>query len=64
MMLNVLTLVSLFSTAKRIFFGGEEFLSTTEAVPPNVLFVVERSSAIAPCESTSSASCFDTAIPL
>ena len=63
-MLNVVALVSLFSTAEaRSSSGGEEFLSTTEAVPPNVLFVVERSSAMAtPCESTSSTSCFDTAI--
>ena len=63
-MLNILTLVSLFSTAEaRSSSGGEEFLSTTEAVPPNVLFIVERSSAMAtPCESTSSTSCFDTAI--
>lgn len=63
-MLNVLTLVSVFSTAEAASSsGGEEFLSTTEAVPPNVLFVVERSSAMAtPCESTSSQSCFDTAI--
>ena len=63
-MLNVVALVSLFSVAEgRSSSGGEEFLSTTEAVPPNVLFVVERSSAMAtPCESTSSTSCFDTAI--
>ena len=27
--------------------GGEEFLSTTEAVPPNILFVVDRSSGMA-----------------
>lgn len=41
--------------------GGEEFLSTTEAVPPNILFVVDRSSAMAtPCNSTSTDACFDT----
>jgi hypothetical protein len=47
--------------------GGEEFLSTTEAVPPNVLFVVDRSSNMASsCPAASNTataySCFDTVI--
>ena len=43
--------------------GGEEFLSTTEAVPPNVLFVVDRSTSMSsPCNSSSTDSCFDTVI--
>ena len=43
--------------------GGEEFLSTTEAVPPNILFVVDRSSGMAdPCNSSSSDACFDTVL--
>ena len=43
--------------------GGEEFLSTTEAVPPNILFVVDRSSGMSsPCNSSSTDSCFDTVL--
>ena len=64
MMMTAFTLASMISLGHAASSsGGEEFLSTTEAVPPNVLFIVERSSAMAtPCESTSSTSCFDTAI--
>ena len=64
-MLNMVTAISMLSFMSPAHAGsssgGEEFLSTTEAVPPNVLFVVDRSTSMStPCNSSSSDSCFDT----
>ena len=64
MMMTAFTLASMISLGHAASSsGGEEFLSTTEAVPPNVLFLVDRSASMAnPCNSSSSESCFDTVI--
>lgn len=40
---------------------GEEYLSTGEYAPPNILFVIDRSGDMAsPCDSSSTESCLDT----
>lgn len=43
--------------------GGEEYLSVTEAVPPNIIFLVDLSSNMAvPCNSSLTVSCLSTVL--
>ncbi|MEC8276649.1 MAG: hypothetical protein VXZ96_05125 [Myxococcota bacterium] len=43
--------------------GGEEYLSVVEGVPPNIIFLVDRSSNMAsPCNSSQTESCLTTVL--